>query len=124
MQSNCSITFLTDTLLEYLYTSTKNDVICKIYKNSNLIYFGVLTNNVYNAEYETDFDEITVEFVDIISALENYKYEKTEDKIVSFYTVITNILDYVDTDKVISKIYVQQNYKFNNLTDLLKNLYI
>lgn len=124
MQSNCSITFLTNNILDYLYTSTKNDVICKIYKNNNLNYFGVLTNNVYNSDYETDFDELTVEFVDIIAALDNYKYERTNDKIVSFYTVITNILNYVDTDKVINNIYVQQNYKFNNLTDLLKNLYI
>ena len=51
IQSTCSITFLLPSIEYDLYSSTKNDVICKIYKNDSLFYFGIITNNIYNSEY-------------------------------------------------------------------------
>lgn len=124
IQSTCSITFLLPSIEYDLYSSTKNDVICKIYKNDSLFYFGIITNNIYNSEYETDFDAITVEFIDIIASLENYKYTSTNTIIISFYETIKKILSEVDKDGNINKIYLHKVYTHNSNNELLKNLYI
>lgn len=124
IQSTCSITFLTSDIQYDLYTSTKNDVVCKIYKNDKLFYFGILTNNIYNSEYQTDLDAVTVEFIDVIASLENYKYHKSDRIILSFYDVLNTILNEVDTQKVISNIYIQQLYKYKDTYDLLNKLCI
>lgn len=123
IQSTCSITFLLPSIEYDLYSSTKNDVICKIYKNDSLIYFGIITNNIYNSEYLTDLDAITVEFVDIIASLENYKYTSI-NTIISFYQAIKKILSEVDIDCNINKIYLHNVYTHNSNNDLLNNMYI
>lgn len=123
IQSNCSITFLLPSIEYDLYSSMKNDVICKIYKNDSLVYFGIITNNIYNSEYETDLDSITIEFVDIIASLENYKYTST-NTIISFYQAIKKMLSEVDIDSTINTIYLHNVYTHNSNNDLLKNMYI
>ncbi|WP_321426407.1 hypothetical protein [uncultured Bacteroides sp.] len=125
-QSGCSINVLTGKVLTDLYTGKLNDVTIKIYKNDSLFWFGYLTPNLYSSEFSTDYDLLTLEFIDSVAQLENTKYSYIASKgiIRSFYEIITYIMDKIDTGKAISKIYLQSALQINSSDDLLNSLMI
>jgi CRISPR/Cas system-associated protein Cas7 (RAMP superfamily) len=125
-QSGCSVNVLTSTVLIDLYTGKLNDVTIKIYKNDSLFWFGYLTPNIYSSEFSSDYDLLTLEFVDCIAQLENIKYTYISSKgtIRSFYEVVTYILDKIDTAKTIDMIYLHNGLQINLSDDLLNKLMI
>lgn len=111
-QSGCSIKVLTDRILD-LYTGKRDEVEVRIYRNHMLLWFGYLTPNIYSQEYETDVDLLTLEAIDTIAQLENIKYNRKTNDIVTFMDIFKYIFDTVDVNKNIKYIYVQDTLSKN-----------
>lgn len=75
--SGCSVTVLSKEPLLDIYTGKLNDVSLHVWLNDELVWFGYLTPNVYTSAYQNVYDELTLEFVDALSAMENVKYKRT-----------------------------------------------
>lgn len=123
-QSCCTINVLTKRILTDLYTGKLNDVITKVYRGGNLFWYGYLTPNVYSSEFSSDYDLLSLEFIDSIAQLENSKFTSTGSTISSFYSVITHILDIIDADKTINQIYLHNSLAIGTSTDMLNKLHI
>lgn len=126
-QSGCSIKVLTDRILD-LYTGKRDEVEVRIYRGSSvrdLLWFGYLTPNIYSQEYETDVDLLTLEAIDTIAQLENIKYDRKTEDIVSFRDILFHMFDTVDPNKVIRYVAVQDtiNYRLNKLAILERNFF-
>lgn len=124
--SGCKISVLTEGLLLDLYSGKANEICCKVYRNDALFWFGFITPNIYNSDYTERYNKLDLEFIDSISNLANYNYTYVIGKqaITSFYDIIVHILNKVDTEKIISNIYVQNSRQINGSTDLLNELFI
>lgn len=123
-QSGCTINILTNSILTDLYTGELNKVTVKVFKNDTLFWFGFLTPNIYSSEFESDLDLLQLEFVDVVSNLENVKFSKSENSISSFYDIITAALKRIDTGCTINKVYLHNSLTIDGGHDVLKNLYI
>lgn len=124
--SGAKVSVLTKKLLTDLYSGLANEIYCKVYRKDKLFWYGFITPSIYNTDYVDEYNKLDLEFTDILSTLDNYKYKYTTDKIAitSFYSIINSILNRIDTDKVITNIYLQASKKLNNSTDLLNNMYV
>lgn len=121
--SDMQLNILTDKVLEDLYTA-KFDVYCIVKRNNNLVWYGYSTACLYQSDY-VNMDELSLQFNDIISSLENIKYSYFNNNApVSFYQLIKNIIQRIDKAGVIQKIYLHNSMKLDNSTDLLNKLYI
>lgn len=123
-QSTCTINVLTKNVLTDLYTGKLNEVIAKIYKNGALFWYGFLTPNIYTSEFSSDYDLLSLEFIDSVAQLGNTKFTTTGKSITSFYSIISNILDVIDKEKVINEIYLHKSLTIDGETDLLNDLFI
>lgn len=123
-QSACTVNVLTKDVLTNLYTGKLNDITLKILKNGNLFWFGYLTPNIYSSEFENDYDLLSLEFIDTVAQLENIKFSNTGNNIISFYAVLSSLLDRIDTNKVIKSIYLHSSLSINGNDDLLNKLYV
>ena len=109
--SGASINFLVKNVLSDLYTGELRKIRVHILKNSELLWLGYCTPNIYSQSYNDEYEELTIECVDTISIGENidYKYIQTESKISTFSEVIYHILNLLDPDKVIPNIYLHNS---------------
>ncbi len=125
-QSGCTVNVLTGAVLTELYTGKLNDITLKVFKNDSLFWYGYLTPNIYTSEFSSEYDLLSLEFVDTIAQLENtkYSYISTKGTIRSFYEIITSILNSIDTDKIINLIYLHSSLSYNSSDDLLNKLMI
>ena len=129
-QSGCSVNVFTKNVLTELYTGKINEIIIKIYRNGTFFWYGYLTPNVYSSEFSSDYDLLSLEFIDTIAQLDNIKYAYIDgtQNIQSFYSIITSILDKIDKYKVINKIYLHKSLSITEnqtpIYDLLNSLLI
>ncbi|WP_299230237.1 hypothetical protein [uncultured Bacteroides sp.] len=123
-QSGCTISVLTDSILTDLYTGKINDVMVKIYKNEELFWMGFLTPNLYSSEYQTSLDLLQLEFIDVVSNLENIKYSSSGNGVNSFYNIITDALSKIDEGHIINSIYLHKSLSIDDDQDILNSLYI
>lgn len=131
-QSGCTINVLTPKVLTDLYTGELNKVVVKIFKNDSLFWFGFLTPNIYSSEFNSNSDLLSLEFIDCISQLENIKFKKfanvvtqgTAEDINSFFHIVRNGLQTIDTGHVINELYVHNSLSIDVDSDILKSLYI
>lgn len=116
--SGCSINVLTPDVMPDLYTSKQIDVTIEITKDGNPFWYGFNTPNVYDQDYQRRYDKMTIEAVDTISALENFKYTYIdgEDATSSFYDIIWHCFESIGTP-------IQQ-IRLGGNQDLLNSLYI
>lgn len=77
--SGATVSIQTPELLFDLFTGTLNDVICKIYRDGELIWYGFKTPNLYTGDYNDCADSVQLEFVDILSSLERVKFRRSSD---------------------------------------------
>ena len=122
--SGCTINVLTNNILTDLYTGELNKVMLKVFKNDTLFWYGFLTPNIYSSEYESNLDLLQLEFIDVISNLENVKFAESGNSISSFYSVITNALNKIDPTKNIKNIYLHSSLSVDEKSDILNSLYI
>lgn len=118
--SLCTVSILTDRIFNELYTGQAQNVMIKVYKNNQLVWFGYLTPNVYSSKYNDVYEELQLEFVDVISQSEYIKFEKKQT-FSSFYELFNQVLDSVDKNKMIKYIYLQQVYHHKGTYDLLNS---
>lgn len=105
--SGCTIKVLTKDILTDLYTGQILDTQIKIYRqdynNSTnnwgsqyLYWMGFNSPNIYNQEYYSDADNMSIECIDCLSALKYFKYEKQGDGkeflTMPFRTIFINCL--------------------------------
>ena len=121
--SDAQINILTNSVLEDIYTA-KNNVYCIIKRNNNIMWYGYSTACLYQSDY-VDTDNLSLQFNDIISTLDNVVYSYFNDNApVSFYQLIKNIIERVDKANIIQNIFLHNSIKVNNSSDILNNLYI
>lgn len=123
-QSGCTISVLTDDILTDLYTGKINDVMVNIYKNEELFWMGFLTPNLYSSEYQTSLDLLQLEFIDVVSNLENIKYSSSGNGVNSFYNIITDALSKIDEGHIINSIYLHKSLSIDDDNDILNSLFI
>lgn len=85
--SGCSINVLTKKILSDLYTGKITDVKIDILKNGELWWTGYNSPNVYNSEFYSDADSMTIEAIDTLSVLKYIRYEYTNISPVHSYKI-------------------------------------
>lgn len=123
-KSGASINLLVPNVIQNLFTGELSDPQVRIYRNGVLFWFGYITPNIYNQEYKNEYDVLTLECVDSLSNLENLDFAESDSEIVSFFDIITSLLDKVDTEKLANTIYIPKSVAIGDNTDILNNLYI
>lgn len=124
--SDCQINIVTNTILTELYTALKNEIYCLIKKNGKTIWCGFSVPCLYQSDYDNEYNQLSLQFNDILSSLENYKYTYVNDSqsIVSFYSILKYIINKIDSNNLIKNIYVHNSKRINGTTELLNNLFI
>lgn len=98
-QSACTINVLTSEVLLDLYTGSTNEISVKVIKDDDLFWYGFLTPNIYSSEYNSDFDLLSLEFIDCIAQLENVKYNGIGGNVMSLRGLISTALGVIDYDE-------------------------
>lgn len=124
--SDCQINIVTNTILTELYTALKNEIYCLIKKNDKVIWCGFSVPCLYQSDYDNEYNQLSLQFNDILSSLENYKYTYVNDSqsIVSFYSILKYIINKIDSNNLIKNIYLHNSKRINGTTELLNNLFI
>ena len=124
--SDCQINIVTNTILTELYTALKNEIYCLLKKNGTTIWCGFSVPCLYQSDYDNEYNQLSLQFNDILSSLENYKYTYVNDSqsIVSFYSILKYIINKIDSNNLIKNIYVHNSKRINGTVELLNNLFI
>lgn len=124
--SGASINFIVDKVLEDLYTGVLDSIRVHIYKNGELFWVGYQTPNMYSQGYNEEYEELTIECVDTLSICENikYKYLDGENKVTTFYDIITHILDHCDAEKIIPNLYIHNSFSYESTYDIISRFSI
>lgn len=108
-KSGASINLLVPNVYYDLYSADWLDVQVRIYKNSQLFWFGYVTPQLYSHPYNEEYEELTIECVDTISLLEQKKIEYDDlTDVLSFEEYFQTLFNVVDPDNNIKNIYVHQ----------------
>ena len=126
--SRASVNLFVSDIIPSMFSGTLNSVSVKLYKNSSLFWFGYVQPNVYTQSYQGNYDTLTIEAIDTVAQLENVDYtyiDKTDSVgIFSFLDVLSHCFDAVDTNHVITDLYVDSTIAVNSSSPILDNLYI
>ena len=124
--SDCQINIVTNKILTDLYTALKNEIYCLIKKNGEVIWCGFSVPCLYQSDYDNEYNQLSLQFNDILSSLENYKYTyvNANQSIASFYSILKHIINKIDSQNLIKNIYVHNSKRINGTTELLNNLFI
>ena len=106
VQSRCVINVVTKEPYLDLYTGKTNEIICTVTVEGTMSWFGYLTPNIYNSDYEIGYNELSLEFIDIIAQLDNVKFSRV-NYYSTFYEIIKRGLKKLDTSNMLGSIYDQ-----------------
>lgn len=92
--SSATIRIMTPSIYTDLYSSTPTAVSVDITNNNNRDYLfkGYVTPAMYSQKYTHPYDELEIECVSPVSALDFKKWEPMQDNIVTWYSVLKKIL--------------------------------
>lgn len=125
--SRASVNLFVTDIIPTLFSGSLNGVTVKLFKNSSLFWFGYVQPNVYTQSYQGVYDTLTIEAIDAVAQLENvdYTYINKSDSvgIFSFLDVLSHCFDKVDSNRVISDLYIDSTISINEST-ILDNLFI
>lgn len=126
IKSGCSIDFVIDNVIPDFYTAQLLNPKVYIYKNNTLFWYGYVTPYAYTQPYNLPHETMTVECVDTLAQASNVNYSYIGDKTDrrTFIDVIKHILDKVDPDYNINKIFVANSLSLNNNTNILEQISI
>lgn len=117
--SGCSINVLTNKIVE-LYTGKITDIRVEIYRGPDLLWQGFVSPNIYNQEYYSELDSMTIEAIDCLSVLKYIDFDMGYD-----FRAFTHTLKYI-----FNKLPLEKNYKIlytnsldNNNEKLLRDIY-
>lgn len=90
--STASVSIVTDSLLNDLFSANSHHVAVKLYRGNKLLWTGYVEPEVFTQAYVPIADKLSINCISAIGTLENIQYEKqTED---GFITAI-NLLRYI-----------------------------
>lgn len=126
IKSGCSIDFVIDNVIPDFYTAQLLNPKVYVYKNNTLFWYGYVTPYAYTQPYNLPHETMTVECVDTLAQASNVNYSYIGDKTDrrTFIDVIKHILDKVDPDYNINKIFVANSLSLNNNTNILEQISI
>lgn len=126
LKSGCSIDFLIQDIIPDFYSGTLLKPEVYIYKNNELFWFGYVTPNAYNQPYCMPYDNITIECIDTLAQANNvdYSYIVNYANQPTFIEIIEHILDKVDPNKHITKIFCSNSISLNSNNNILELLSI
>lgn len=125
--SKATINLLVEDIRPDLFAGGNHDVYVEIDKNSSIFWMGYVTPNVYSQPYQQKYDSLSLECVDFISDLSNYKYTYTtndKSKLTSLLDVISHCLSKTDVNHNITKLYCDANISYDNNNRILETLSI
>lgn len=94
-----------------------------VFKNNEIFWSGFITPCIYSQPYSRVVDEVSLEAIDRLSALQYMQFGNGKT-IETTYNVIKYILGLVNDDKFFDKIYVQRKLSINGSTDLMNTIYL
>jgi len=126
--SGLTINGLTTEILLDLHTGENHGAEVLLYRESELVWCGWMTTNVYDASYSAPIDTISLEAIDSLSTLDNvsYVYQGESAKYVTFLSILLDSLSKGDPSERINGIYVQNTIKLSqdSVVDLMSSLCI
>ena len=122
--SGCTIGVLTESILTELYSPNLMGVQLRIYKGGSLEWFGYITPSIYSQNYNYEFESLSIEGVDSLSVSGNikYKYITGASGIKSFKDIMLYVFNQIDPSQIIKYVYIQNNLKVDNDSDILARL--
>ena len=111
--SGLTINGLTSEILLDLHTGENLGVEVLLYKDSNLVWCGWMTPNIYDASYVTPIDTISLEAIDSLSTLDNiaYTYQGDYPNYVSFLSILLDSIERGDPSGRIQHLYIHNTLK-------------
>lgn len=103
--STASINIVSDKYLFDIY-SNKNDINVKVTSNGITKWIGIVEPLIFNMGYNTEVEEITIECIDYLTALEHIKFDDL--------TLITNrpMMSFIELYRFIIGNYTRYNYLY------------
>lgn len=107
---SATIRLLTRNFIPELFCTSCRQAIVNIYREDTCLFAGYIEPQTYSQDYNEEYDELELNCIDTLTALEysnyreigtlgtSYNYVKTTAKQRSFYDIITDILDTITTD--------------------------
>ena len=102
IKHSATVNLLTKTYIgQYFWSESPLDIRVEIFRNSEIIFSGFVTQGSYSQSYADCYDELNISCVDYLSVLEYYNYAdishnydsyKTSASNVSFQKIFNNLL--------------------------------
>ena len=121
--SGASIKLLLKEPIFELYQGEITKVMVKVFKNGNIYWSGFVTPCVYSSPYSKIYDEITIEAIDRISALQYVQYTGSKS-IITAYDLLKYCITEINADGFFKNIHIQKKLKIDGSTDILNKLFL
>lgn len=123
----CTLEIVSDRYYMDLYQTSSRGAKCTIKDESNnsIIFFGYLSNNVYNQDY-TYLDTIQIEVREAISTLQDYRFT-TESTFPKYQSMSSIVIDMIKECGYTGTVYFPNAYNLLNdkpVNDILSQLYV
>lgn len=119
--SSATVRLMTNEIYYELFSSNATNIEVNInnYDTKEKLFRGFVTPAIYSQGYTSPYEELEVECISIISAMEHVKRKISQENVVTWYSVIKEILSpYYDG------FYIQQTYEVDQSVYILDTLCI
>lgn len=92
IKHSATVNLLTKTYIgQYFWSESPIDIRVEIFRNSEIIFSGFVTQGSYSQSYADCYDELNISCVDYLSVLEYYNYADISHNYDSYKTSATNV---------------------------------
>ena len=92
IKHSATVNLLTKTYIgQYFWSESPVDIRVEIFRNSEIIFSGFVTQGSYSQSYADCYDELNISCVDYLSVLEYYNYADISHNYDSYKTSATNV---------------------------------
>lgn len=92
IKHSATVNLLTKTYIgQYFWSESPLDIRVEIFRNSEIIFSGFVTQGSYSQSYADVYDELNISCVDYLSVLEYYNYADIAHNYDSYKTSATNV---------------------------------
>lgn len=92
IKHSATVNLLTKTYIgQYFWSESPLDIRVEIFRNSEIIFSGFVTQGSYSQSYADCYDELNISCVDYLSVLEYYNYADISHNYDSYKTSATNV---------------------------------
>ena len=92
IKHSATVNLLTKTYIgQYFWSESPIDIRVEIFRNSEIVFSGFVTQGSYSQSYADAYDELNISCVDYLSVLEYYNYADISHNYDSYKTSATNV---------------------------------